>query len=431
MWSAEKIREWMDKIEWGITQIALEGTDLVPKIKDEGKLRSLADALFDLSEGRNEVRRDKKGRPNIMYNEHISDKANLDYLSGSGTYFTVPSWGTSVPHKNVHPGFIRNNLVTGGWRIGKYKHVRVNGKNYPVSLFGLDPGYGTGGITESYNGIAAACDDANASTDFPEGDDIGNITQAMFYFYSLLSVTEGFHMRGADYYGRAYNASSEYGAPCGYNYQGRYIHVKNGSGPDSWFHDGTRFGIYGLIGCTREIVWGFQLEAGKLLFIPNNNAMIMSASLLADSSSEFKALDLDNNFVARDTTENVCYYDYLEDPGTTNAQKSFQLKASLSFQQSSDSPYGGMSLSSLTASDEFTDVPLYLRLMGCFPLLTSTPRGNIYMRNTSTRKNCGWPGSRWNNGSGGGFGSLNAADYSFGTSGYSGSGRVASELEAV
>lgn len=427
MLSTEKIRSMLDRMELEVTKICLAGSGMVPREKDLSALDALAREIFDISGGRNEVRFNKKGQPSIMVNFPCDEKARLDYLSGNGTYFTVPSFGSGVAHRNIHPAFIINDAPIKGFRLGKYKDVRVGSTNYHLSLFGLPPAWGSGGVTESYNGLASACDTINAGTELPEGDRVGNITYAIFRLLAQLSVTEGFHMRGADYYGYAHNATAEKGTPCGYNYNGQYIHVLNGLGPNSWRHDGTPFGVYGIIGCTREICHGFELDAGKILIIPNNNALRATAAELGESSASFKAIKNDGSLVDRSTAEDVFYYDYTEDPGSSGS-KSFKLTTGLSHQQTNGNPYGAMSLSGLTAAEGIT-VPMIMRLMGFFPLLTGTPRGNVYMRNTAGLKTCAWAGSHWNYESDGGFSSLHAHGTYFGNANFYGSGRVASEME--
>lgn len=421
MLSTEKIRSMLDRMELEVTKICLAGSGMVPRDKDLSALDAVAREIFDISGGRNEVRFNKKGQPSIMVNFPCDEKARLDYLSGGGTYFTAPAAAY------VHPAFLINNSPIKGFRLGKYKDVRANGQNYHLSLFGLPPAYDNAGFVESYNGLASRCDTINAATALPEGDRVANITYAIFRYLAQLSVTEGFHMRGADYYGTAHNASGEKGSPCGYNYNGQRIHVLNGSGPNSWRHDGTPFGVYGLIGCTREICHGFELDAGKILIIPNNDALRATAAELGESSASFKAIKTDGSLVDRTTAEDVFYYDYKADPGSSG-QKEFQLTTSLTYQQTNGSPYGGMSLSSLTAASGIT-VPWIMRLMGFFPLLTGTPRGTVYMRNTAGLKTCAWAGSSWGAGSGGGFSYLDASDDNFGSTDRNGSGRVASEME--
>lgn len=428
MLSTDRIRKELDRMEYEITKICLAGSGMVPNDKDLPGLEAVAREIFDISGGRNEVRFNRKGQPSIMVNFPCDEKAFLDYLSGGGTYFEVPAYTDTTNHKNLHPAFIVNNQAIRGFRLGKYKDVRVNGSNYHLSLFGLPPAWGSGGFTESYNGLASRCDSINAATNLPEGDRVANITYAIFRYLAQLSVTEGFHMRGADYYGYAHNASGEKGTPGGdYTYRGQYVHVLNGSGPNSWRHDGTPFGVYGLIGCTREICHGYELDAGKHLVIPNNDAIRATASELGETSTLFKAIKTDGSFVDRSTTEDVFYYDYLSDPGSSG-EKSFRLATSLTHQQVSDSPYGGMTLSSLGVEDGVT-VPMIMRLLGLYPLLIGTPRGRVYMRNTSTRKNCAWAGSSWSPGSGGGFSYLDADGSDLGAAVSGGSGRVASEME--
>ncbi len=414
----------MNAWEKEITDICLRGTDLVPDDVDLPRLRALADMIYDLSEGRNEVIFDKLGRPNIMVNFMASERSWLSTLSGDGAYFDVPSSYTSNDLLiNFHPAFIVNKKSILGFRLGKYKDVYANGRNNHVSLYGLPPAYGGGGFTVSYTGLAGECDRINAGT--VEGETIHNITRAEFCYLSMLSVLEGFQPRGANNYGKDGTKTNEYGIPGGYIYQGRSYHVLNGSGPLAWRHDGTPFGVWGLNGPTYEILHGYMTEAGKWLFLQNNDAAVATASILAETSDSYKALMPDGSFVARDT-EGALLYDYKDDPGTSG-QKAFEIATSYLHQQTVDDPYGGLSTGSITARDG-VDIPLYAQLMLCAPLKKNTPKGYTYMRNKAGMRRVAWAGGYYYTGSSSGFGQFNGSDYSPSYSSVTGSGRVASIL---
>ena len=108
----------------------------------------------------------------------------------------------------------------------------------------------------------------------------------------------------------------------------------------------------------------------------------------------------DGSFVAPGT-DLTMKYDYTADPGTVSASKAFELTDTLRFKQTVESPYGSVTLASLTAHEGLT-VPTYLRLMMLFPLLTGTPKGTAYMRNITVRAS--YVGGSWSNGSYAGFG---------------------------
>lgn len=424
MYSTDQMWERMKFLEYEITKCCLRGTDMVPQAEDLPYIRSLALEIFNLSNGLNEVRFDRLGRPSIMVNIFCDEKARLAYLSNSNTFFNVSGIFTAdAKVADIAPAFIVNNQAIRGFRLGKYTDVRVEGKNYHLSLYGLDPAYSGGGHTQSYSGIASECDRINAGG-YAEGDTVHNITKAEFSYLGLLAVREGFQVRGADYYGKSGAVQSEQGDPCGYKYNGQYIHVKTGSGVLAWYHNGSPFGVWGLRGPTFMIQHGYQLDSGELLFIPNNDAATMTAAQLAETSDNYKALQEDGSFVTRGGDSATMKYDYINTPPETGSA-GFQICTTITNRQPTDAPYGGQSLASMTAREGVT-IPLYMRLMLMAPLLTGTPSGVGYMRNTQGARRISSGGAYWLTGSSGGFGYSYGDLWGFGVAGIGGSGRVAS-----
>ena len=433
MYSTKELRDRVDWLELQITNAALRGTDLVPNEEDLALIECYARELYDLSDGRNEVVFDKLSRPNIVVNIWCDEKATLNYLSGGGnTYFDVPSYPSGTANRALHPAFIVGDNAVRGIRVGKYKDVRVNGKNYHVSLYGLPPAYGGGGFTESYDGLAAECDRINAGT-YEGGVHAGNITRAIFSYLGLLSVTEGFACRGADYYCHSAQKTDEWGEPCGYRHNGQYIHVLTGSGPNSWRHDGTPFGIWGLKGPTYEILHGYITDGGVILTVDNNDAAEMTAAELNTATSEaYKATLMDGTRVARDSEEEgetakMCY-DYTADPGEAAASKTFVLANSFQFRQTNNNPYGAVSTASMAAR-EGVDIPLLFRLLLIAPLKTGTPSGTTYMRNTLDAIRVALGGSDWYIGAAASFGQFGGYRWSPTDSTDVGSGRFVSIIK--
>lgn len=430
MYSTKELRDRVDWLEMQITEAALRGTDLVPNDEDLALIECYGRELYDLSNGKNEVVFDKLGRLNIVVNIWCDEKADLSYLSGgSNKYFDVPSYAAGIPERSLHPAFIVNGQAVRGIRVGKYKDVRVNGKNYHVSLFGLPPAYGVGGFTESYDGLAAECDRINAGT-YEDGIHVGNITRAIFSYFSLLSVTEGFACRGADNYTKSWQNPDEAGAPCGYIHNGQFVHVLTGSGPNSWRHDGTPFGIWGFRGPTLEILHGYITDGGVILTTDNNDAAEMTAAELNTSSSQlYKATLMNGTRVGRDSqtegeTAKMCY-DYTADPGEENTAKTFVLANSFQYRQTNENPYGNVQTASMGVR-EGVDIPLLFRLLLIAPLKEGTPAGYTYMRNTLDAIRVAVAGAGWNYPSDRGFGYFDGSTWSPSGSTGSGSGRVVS-----
>ena len=203
-----------------------------------------------------------------------------------------------------------------------------------------------------------------------------------------------------------------------------------GSGPNSWRHDGTPFGIWGFRGPTLEILHGYITDGGVILTTDNNDAAEMTAADLNTSSSQlYKATLMDGTRVGRDSqtegeTAKMCY-DYTADPGEAAAAKTFVLANSFEHQQTSGNPYGYVQTASMGVR-EGVDVPLLFRLLLIAPLKEGTPAGYTYMRNTLDAIRIAIAGAFWSNPSVGGFGCFNGYRWSPSASNYDGSGRVVS-----
>ena len=407
--STQELDKKRRNLEMMITEACLRGSDLVPTAEDKVMIQLWGEELFRMSEGKNQVLFDKAGRVHIMVNFYADSKARLDYLSQSNTLFNSGDAGLS----SVHPAFIVNNAPIRGFRLDKYQWPRVNGKNYCASLYGLPPAWSSGGATMSYDGMHSAVDTVNGAATDPDGIKMHVQTRAEFSYLALLSAVKAFQCRGNTSSGKAHDKTSEAGTPCGYMYNGKPIHTATGTGPITWYSDGTPWGVADLVGNVTEWASGYKMNEGEMYFMPNNDAADTVASEHAIGGSKWKGLLSDGSFVAPGT-DLTMKYDYTADPGTSG-EKTFELTDTLRFKQTVEDPYGAVTLASLTAHEGLT-VPTYLRLMMLFPLLTGTPKGRAYMRNYTVRASR--VGGGWVSGSGAGFG------YSYGGSAPSGTGDV-------
>ena len=399
--STQELDKKRRNLEMMITEACLRGSDLVPTAEDKVMIQLWGEELFRMSEGKNQVLFDKAGRVHIMVNFYADSKARLDYLSQSNTLFNSGDAGLS----SVHPAFIVNNAPIRGFRLDKYQWPRVNGKNYCASLYGLPPAWSSGGATMSYDGMHSAVDTVNGAATDPDGIKMHVQTRAEFSYLALLSAVKAFQCRGNTSSGKAHDKTSEAGTPCGYMYNGKPIHTATGTGPITWYSDGTPWGVADLVGNVTEWASGYKMNEGEMYFMPNNDAADTVASEHAIGGSKWKGLLSDGSFVAPGT-DLTMKYDYTADPGTSG-EKTFELTDTLRFKQTVEDPYGAVTLASLTAHEGLT-VPTYLRLMMLFPLLTGTPKGRAYMRNYTVRAS--HVGGDWSNGSNAGFGYSNG-DY--------------------
>ena len=140
-------------------------------------------------------------------------------------------------------------------------------------------------------------------------------------------------------------------------------------------------------------------------FIPDNNAakkgLVASDHLI--TSALYKSL-LEANVFGDVANADSMKYDYILDPGTESGSKSgIQVCKTLTYQQQNGNPYAVVALSGMTAASGLT-VPGYLKLMLMYPLLTGTPQGTAYMRNTAGTEYGARRGGIWGGSSGAGFG---------------------------
>lgn len=95
--------------------------------------------------------------------------------------------------------------------------------------------------------------------------------------------------KGNNNYGKDVSESIYSAIPCAFS-EGQRTKVLTGTGPVSWYHDGTLAGIWGLNGNVSEWVGGMRLVYGELQVLVNNNAADSSHPQTA-ASTEWKAIN--------------------------------------------------------------------------------------------------------------------------------------------
>lgn len=382
MFTTQQLDRKRRELEEEISEICMAGTDLVPT--DEGKVRILeiGEWIKRASHGRNEVLFDKAGRVHIMVNFFCDEKARLDYLSNNNTLFNSAD---STLQDNIHPAFIIENTPIKGFRLAKYLMPRYSGKNYVASLYGMSPAWGSGGFSVSTTGSIQACYDSNSKTTNPDGIELHLETDAEYSFLQLLGARRAFECHGNTTYGKYHGDSNEVGQPAEYVYSSNHrdAQSRTGTGPLTWYHDGTPWGVADLVGNMYDWCNGFRVKGGELQFLPNNDGAKKgwTPSDFSSSSTKWKALKEDGTFVDIDGTDATYKFDYLAD--ITSGSAPFCIATSLEHQQTSNSPYGSVALKNMTIRDGVT-VNAYLRAVGHAPLLQNTPNGQAYMRNTAS-----------------------------------------------
>lgn len=354
-----QLKTAIDEIEISLTNRYLRDG----AITDAAEKRYWREAVEKASFGRNTVMYDDQGYPSVMVAVPLFTEA--DVLSGSRNY--------------PHPAFIVNGTTKPIIYISKYQNI-ITGSGATMralSLKGVDPKADV--VTHDY--AVTACKQ--------KGTGWHCATNAEYAALALLCKSQGFMPRGNNSCGKDYAITSEKGTPShtydssGTKYMGR---VATGSGPVSWTHDGTPFGVYDLNGNVYEWAVGMRTVDGEIQNIPNNNAADNTKDLSA-SSTEWKAIMPDGSLVAPGT-EGTLKYD-----AETATPSGIRLNTSLENPQTTDANYLNKTFETVAAKDGVT-IPNMLKLLALMPIDVAHGADYMYVRNNGER--CALRGGYWN-----------------------------------
>jgi hypothetical protein len=324
------------------------------------------DAVEAASAGKNTVVFDAQGNPNVMVwmNNFNCEDVNAAILARHGW---DPQLGTGV-----FPAFIKNGVQIRGFWYGKY--AASNGANGGCSVLpGVYPK-----VSINYDTAKSLCTNKGA------GWHLAANIEWMAVAY--LSIAYGEQPRGDTYYGLAHDARHETAkrnsathAPGDTAYSASSL---TGTGPETWSHDGTRFGVFDLVGIVWEWVDQLKLQEGQI-FAPNDNnpdlaeASWPSHECYFDSSGATSGSIILNSEITNRTGD-------IGDDGNGNDSNSSTWSTS-----SSDASYIKNTL---------------MRQLGIEPASSSSFNGRLYSRNFGER--LPRRGGAWNDGSNAGLGAL-------------------------
>jgi len=206
------------------------------------------------SAGRNSVFWDNQGNPNVMVwinkfncediNQAILDKWGVDCQLGTGT----------------HPAFIKQGQEMRGFWYGKYQASE--------SLAG-----GCSVVEGATPLVNINFDDAKALCQ-SKGENWHMASNSEWAAVAYLSLAHGQVLRGNTDRGRAHDAKNESGrrvdnlAPGDSSSAG---FTGTGTGPNTWSHDGTAFGVFDLVGNVWEWVDQLKMQDGQIVCPDENN----------------------------------------------------------------------------------------------------------------------------------------------------------------
>ena len=318
-------------------------------VSDEALKSDMSKRLLDISFGRNDCIFDDQGNPAIMVR---IPETRLNMLDSS--------WGN-----DQHPAHTVDDQAVSGLWVAKYQAFTVGSgaSERAVVLRRRDPR-----VYVTFDQALTACKQKGARWHLT--------TNAEWAFLLNWCRMNGFWPRGNNSYGRDYSRTSEQ-AEASYIYSGGTIgRTATGTGPATWSHDGTPFGIFDLNGNVWEWVGGLRLVDGEIQILENNNAADNTKDQSA-ASEEWKAIMPDGSLV-EPGTEGTLKYDATNVDGSGN----IVLATSMVNQTSGDTSANTV-FRNLTARD--VAAPALLHQLGLFPKDTNYGTGTVYMRNLGER----------------------------------------------
>ena len=257
---------------------------------DATERRDLQRDYADLTNGRNRL-------------EWINDgAAEPKYFPSLYVVFPAersPIESARIAAGQLHQAFLLgDDVVIRALYVGKYQAITrtSNSKALALSLRGLDCC-----TSITLDAAVAACR-ANGGTHHC-------YTQAEAAYIALKCKADGFQPQGNNLYGK--DEFGNYGDPVhqyagsGVKYVGR---VAQGSGPLTWFHDGSPLGIWGLNGNVYEWAPGYRVNDGKIQVIAYNTAAKADTDMTA-ASVAWKAVLADGSLAAPGTTGELVFGD--------------------------------------------------------------------------------------------------------------------------
>ena len=232
-------------------------------------------AVESLTGGKNTVLLDDAGLPSVVV--AFPKHTNKELFGGSD---------------QTHSGHIVNGVEKSVMYVDKFQDIVYGGRGYSLPM--RDPA--------TYVNFDQAVQYARA-----KGKGWGLIPFALWAEIALFCRANGTMPHGNNNYGSDASYPLEKGVGTYYDSSAKKERrTATGSGPETWYHDGTGAGIADLNGNVWEWNAGLRLVDGEIQAIPYCNSMLQEVSL-GSASTSWKAIASDGSLVDPGTAGTLKY----------------------------------------------------------------------------------------------------------------------------
>jgi sulfatase modifying factor 1 len=315
--------------------------------------RSMDQRLRDVSQGRNACIFDDQGNPSIMVRVPMMLLSDL-----------VAGWA-----EDLHPTFVVNGKAVSELWIGKYQAITTGSgaAERALSLRRRDPR-----VYVNFDQAVTACSQKGAGWHL--------MTNAEWAAIALWCKANGFWPRGNNSYGNDYSRTDEWGE-VSYIYSGTTKgRTATGTGPATWSHDGSPYGIFDLNGNIYEWAGGMRLVDGEIQILADNNAADNTRDQSA-VSTEWKAILQDGSLVEPGTADTLKYDTTAESDGS-GVRGTNLVNTSIAVPLTEGHGYNAFQNTSAAVG---ITVPDLLKQLGLYPVDGDHGSDMHYQRNTGER----------------------------------------------